>query len=53
MGTIGGILTFIAVYGFYLIMFLSFFFNPNIITFGFLCLAVYIFTRRNNDKEKK
>jgi len=59
MATIGGLLTFIAVYGFYAILVLSFFFSPNIITLVFLCIGIYmfdigdtIFKRRTNDKKK-
>ena len=59
MATIGGLLTFIAVYGFYAILVLSFFFFPNIITLVFLGIGIYmfdigdtIFKRRTNDKEK-
>lgn len=53
MATIGGLLTFIAVYGFYGMFILSFYFQPNLITFMFCCIGVYMFTnRRTNDKEK-
>tara|TARA_R100001377_G_C3109364_1_gene81973 strand:- start:25 stop:192 length:168 start_codon:yes stop_codon:yes gene_type:complete len=54
MATIGGLLTFIAVYGFYAILVLSFFFSPNAVTLLFMCVGVYMFSmgRINNGKEK-
>ena len=54
MATLGGMLTYICVYGFYIMGALSFFFAPNIVTFGFLCFTVYIFVRKKDyEKEKE
>jgi|TARA_R110002124_G_scaffold231588_2_gene396878 hypothetical protein len=53
MATVGGIVTYICVYGFFIMGGLSFFFAPNPVTLLFLCFTIYIFTmRRNHDKEK-
>ena len=53
MDAVGGVLVHIAMYGFYLLGALSFFFAPNAVTLLFLCFTIYIFTmRRNHDKEK-
>ena len=52
MAVVGGILTYICIYGFYLMGALSFFFAPNILTLGLLCFSVYLFTnRRKHEKE--
>ena len=53
MATLGGIITYICVYGFLIMGALSFFFAPNIVTLGLLCFTGYIFTRRKNEKEKE
>ena len=53
MATLGGLVTYICVYGFYIMGALSFFFAPNIVTLGFLCFTVYIFIRSKNEKEKE
>ena len=53
MAVVGGIITLIAVYSVIVIGALSFFFAPNLLTLGFLCFSVYLFTnRRNHEKEK-
>ena len=53
MAVVGGILTYICIYGLYLMGALSFFFAPNLLTLGLLCFSVYLFTnRRKHEKEK-
>ena len=53
MDAVGGVLVYLAVYGFYLMLVMTFFFAPNPVTLVFLCIGVYMFAmRRNNDKEK-
>jgi len=52
---LGGALSFIAVYGFWFLGGISFFFAPNLLTFFFLCFMCYLstnfFKRRTNEKE--
>ena len=56
MATVGGILTYICVYGFYIMIALPFFFNPNIFTLLVFVFVMYLFLnfrRRRDDKEKE
>jgi hypothetical protein len=56
MATVGGILTYICVYGFYIMIALPFFFNPNIFTLLVFVLVMYLFLnfrRSRDDKEKE
>jgi len=52
---LGGVLCIMAVYGFWFLGALSFFFTPNLLTFLFLCFMCYLSTnflqRRKNEKE--
>jgi CHASE2 domain-containing sensor protein len=55
MATVGGILSYVAVYGLFILGSMSFFFNPNVITLLVFVFTMWLFLnkRSRNDKEEK